>query len=123
MKVKLFIACLILLNFSAKAQKKTIEDRIIDTVFKIKEVKQMSNLIKKESKGKHHLLLFTNGEPSKETPYYWIKVWEDNGVTTVTIFDFFVYPKTFKIEYYDTVNDTAISLEEWRRQNKKQISN
>jgi len=72
--------------------------------------------MKKVTKGKHHLKIGIDGEPTKEQPYYWIKVWEDNGDAFVTIFDFFVYPKPFEIRFYDTIKDTAISLKEWRRQ-------
>lgn len=119
MRTKVFTLFFIILSVTAQAQTDAFEDKALDTIFKLKEVKEMSAYIKKESKGKHRLVLFVNGTPSKETPYYWIKAWEDNGLTEVTVFDFFVYPKPVEIKFYDTIKDTAISLKEWRRQTKK----
>jgi len=123
MKIKLLIVSFIFLSFSVHAQNDSIENKIVDTIFKLKEVKQRASYIKKVTKGKRHLSIFIEGEPSQENPYYWIKVWEDNGSNFVTHFHFFVYPNPFEIKFYDVVTDTAISLEEWRRQMKNQKSN
>ena len=57
----------------------------------------------------------------EETPkqpdqnYYWIKVGEDNGINLVTHFNFYVYPDSMRIMYYDTANDSEVTLEKWRK--------
>jgi hypothetical protein len=45
-----------------------------------------------------------------------VKVWEDNGDSYATHFNFYVYPKTFTIKFFDIEKGTAIGLKEWRKQ-------
>jgi hypothetical protein len=123
MQKKLLIMTFIFSFVSAHAQNKTIENKIIDTIFKLKEVKERARYVEKESKGKRHLGIAIYTAPSKHEPYYWVKAWEDNGSSYVTHFNFYVYPKTFTIKFLDTVKDTAISLKQWRLQSKQQKSN
>lgn len=123
MRQVLLVALLLLHDFHSYAQTDAVEDTVIDTVFKLREVRQMSDLIQKKHKGKHRLLLNIYCVPSKDAPYYCVKVWEDNGGTYVTIFDFFVYPKTLEIRYLDRVKDRVLSLEQWRKQRAKKTSN
>jgi len=119
MKAKFLSILFIVVSFSLKAQNETLEDKIVDTIFRLREVKSMSAKIKRETNGKHHLLVYVDGRPSKEVSYYKIKVWEDNGHTDVTIFEFLVYTNPFEIKYYDSANDSAISLAKWRKRNEK----
>ena len=123
MRKRLLIILVIFLSYTVHAQNSVIEDKIIDTIFKLKEVKQRASYMKKVTNDKRHLSIVINGEPTKEQPYYWIKVWEDNGSSYVTHFNFIVYPNPFEIKYFDAVNDTEISLKEWRRQMKNEKSN
>lgn len=99
-----------------------IEDKILDTIFKLPECRERAAYIEKQTKGKRHLSIIIYERPSKGNIYYWVKAWEDNGMSYATHFNFYVYPKPFGIKYYDTVNDKAISLTEWRQQTKQKGS-
>lgn len=118
------IFCLTLLSIRVQAQNKQKESKILDKIFELKEVRQRAEYIKLASKGERHLSAIIYSKPSKDEPYYWVKVWEDNGDSYVSHFHFFVYPDPFEIKYYNVAEDTAISLEEWRKQlDMKNISN
>ena len=91
-----------------------IEEKIIDTIFKLKEFRQRAAYVEKQTKGKRHLEIVIYRRPSKDIPYYWIKAREYNGMSYATHFNFYVYPKPFTIRFYDSVRDTGISLKEWR---------
>jgi hypothetical protein len=119
MKIKFLIASLFLFCNSAPAQNKALEKKIIDTIFRLKEVRERANYVEKMSKGKNHLGVAIYGTPSKDEPYYWVKAWEDNGAGYVTHFNFYVFPKPFTIKFYDMDNDTIITLKEWRRRIKQ----
>lgn len=94
---------------------KTIEDRIIDTIMKIPEVKEKAKYVEKQSHRERHLSCFIYKKPSKELNYYWIKVAEDNGVNYDAHFNFYVDPKNLAIKYLDIVKDTAIDLKIWQK--------
>lgn len=126
---KLFFTVLIILvSFTSRAQNTkvvsrsqaptVIEEKILDSIFKLQECKERAAYIKHQTKGKQHLAIAIYERPSKEIPYYWVKAWEDNGMNYVTHFNFYVYVKPFKIKYYDTLNDKSISLDEWRHRSK-----
>ena len=96
----------------------TVEDKIIDTIFKLTEVKERAMYIEGKTKGKRHLKVWVVDTPnSPDQKYYWIKVGEDNGTNLVTHFDFYVYPDSMRIMYYDTQNDSELTLNKWRKIN------
>ena len=97
----------------------TLEDKIMDKVLDIPEVKEEAKYVENKSNGKRHLSDVICQRPTKKEPYYQVKVWEDNGVSYATYFIFLVNPKTLSIKYYDTVNDTAVDLAYWRKHRKK----
>jgi len=92
-----------------------IERRIIDTIIKLKEVKERDKYVRDQTDGKRHLQYMISGKPTKTIQYYWVRVMEDNGSAYYTHFNFYVYPKTMTIKYYDTINDEVIDLKTWRR--------
>lgn len=102
----------------ASANISKIEEKILDTIFKLSEVRERANYVEKQTKGKRRLTAVIYESASQDVSYYWVKVWEDNGINYVTHFNFYVYPETFEIKYYDAVTDKAISLPEWRRELK-----
>jgi hypothetical protein len=122
MKMKLLIASLIFLSITSFAQSKATEDKILDTIFRLKEVKERADYVKKASQGKRHLGVVIYTKPSNEAPYYWVKACEDNGISYYTHFNFYVYPKPFAIKFIDTERDIVISLDEWREQAKHKNS-
>lgn len=92
-----------------------IENKIIDTIMKLPEVEKREQYVRKQTNGKRHLQFSILDKPTKEKPYYWVTVMEDNGVTYYTHFNFFVYPKTFLIKYLDNVNGKVVDLKTWRK--------
>ena len=96
-----------------------LENKIIDTIIKLKEVRDRAKYVLDQTKGKRHLQYAIWGKPSSEKPYYWLKVLEDNGDTYYTHFNFYVYPKTMTIKYWDTKNDEVLDLKTWRERGSK----
>lgn len=91
-----------------------LELHIIDKIFNLKQVRNRSNYVEKQTKGKRHLQVIIREKPTKASHYYLVQVIEDNGVTYYTHFNFYVYPKTLKIKYLDTVNDKLIDVSKWK---------
>jgi len=99
--------------------KSSIEDQIIDNILELPEIKERSDYIVKETNGERHLKVWIAATPKETGSYYLIKAGEDNGMSLVTHFDFYVYPETMEIKYYDVITDSQLSLSEWREQNKE----
>ena len=98
------------------------EDEAMDMVMRIPEVKKSCAYFEKKTHGERHLYPLVYGEPDSTHRYYWIAVGEDNGMSFVTHFGFFVYIKTGKIFYYDTLNGAEIDLRTWRKRLAKNNS-
>jgi hypothetical protein len=102
-------------NYGDEREVLDIEDKIIDKIFELPEVKERAAYIIKETKGERYLEIWIAARPDEDIPYYWIKAGEDNGMSLVTHFDFYVYPKTMTVKFYDVVENKVLSLAEWRR--------
>jgi hypothetical protein len=96
-----------------------LEDKIMDTILFLPEVKNRDAYIRKKTNGKRHLATVIYLRPEKERPYYVVKAWEDNGYAFATHFNFYVYPQTMKIKYLDVMHDKAIDLKTWRKHKKR----
>lgn len=99
------------------------EQKVIDNVMNLNEVKDISNYVDSVSKGKSKVFVMIQKYPTKKENYYWVRVAErllnvKEPSFTPTIFHFYVSPKTYEIEYYDTALDKAIELSEWRLRNR-----
>ncbi len=95
-----------------------IEEKIIDTIFKLTEVKKRAKYIEEQTKGKRHLKIWIADTPNlPDQKYYWIKASEDNGANLVTHFNFYVYPNSMRIMYYDAQSDRELTLNKWREIN------
>lgn len=106
---------------AAKPQKVThvqltsTEDKLIDRVLQLPEVKALSEKVAKESNGKRRLTGRISSMPSDDQEYYGISISEDNGEAMATYFEFRIYPDN-SIYYYDVVEDKEWTLKEWRAQ-------
>jgi hypothetical protein len=93
-----------------------VENKIIDTIFKLTEVKERAKYIEEQTKGKRHLKIWVADSPHlPDQKYYWIKVGEDNGTNLVAHFNFYVYPDSMRIMYYDAQSDSELTLNQWRK--------
>ncbi|WP_341902179.1 hypothetical protein [Fluviicola taffensis] len=93
------------------------EDKLIDLVWQLPEVKSLSDKIERESKGKRHLVGRISSTPSDDQEYYGVSVAEDNGEALATYFEFRIYPDN-TMYYYDVVEDQELTLKEWRTRKK-----
>lgn len=91
------------------------EDLVIDKVYSLPEVKERAEYIKKETNGERKLKIWIAARPEETGNYYWVKVGEDNGMSLVTHFDFYVYTDPMEIYYYDVLTDMQLSISEWRK--------
>ena len=92
-----------------------IEEKVLDTIMNLKEVKERATYVIKQTKGRRHLLYTIWQKPTSKAPYYWVKVMEDNGLTYHTHFNFYIYSESFAIKFFDTTNDKLIDLKTWRK--------
>ena len=93
-----------------------IDGKIIDTIFKLEEVKEKAKYIEGETKGERHLnIWFADTANLPDHKFYWIKVGEDNGTNLVTHFNFHVYPNSMRIMFLNVINNKEITLKEWRK--------
>jgi hypothetical protein len=98
----------------------SLEEKIIDTIFKLSEVKERAKYIEQQTKGKRRLHIWIEDTPqSSGQKYYWVKAGEDNGTALVTHFNFYVYPDSMRIMYYDITKDKEFTLSQWRKMNRQ----
>jgi hypothetical protein len=90
----------------------------MDAVAALPEVQQWGIFLEQQTQGERHMKFWAWGAPKPDAPYYWIKVGEDNGMSLVAQFNFFVYPESGRIMYYDVVEGEPITLEAWRAKEK-----
>ena len=93
------------------------DDKIYDLISALPEVKERAKHIEYVTKGKYHLRIEITERP-KDTngKYYWVQAGMVNDIRFEVHFNFLVYTKNFEIKYYDTVKDTIISLDTWRKE-------
>lgn len=93
-----------------------VESIAMDTIWSLKEVQSRNENIKLSSNGKRSLSILLYKKPEElDIEAYWIKVVEDNNVSYVTHFNFYVYQNSFNITYLNIIDDREISLGEWRK--------
>lgn len=96
------------------------EVQVLDCISGLAEVQQLSAEIKQLSKGKRYLSLLIDRKPTKDNPYYLMKVTEDDGTSYVTRHTFLVDAQTLAVKYQDPVNNTTLDLSAWRQRNAAQ---
>jgi len=123
--IKIILLAVILPVSALNAQTSTIGQPVekhritksyaIDTILGLPEIREDDAYIRKATKGKRHLLGMIYSRPDSQRPYYWVAIVEDNGMSFVPHFFFYVFLNGRKIKYYDIVKDTAVDLSVWRR--------
>ncbi len=103
-------------NADSSINKDEAEVKMINAIFKLTEVKERAKYIEEQTNGKRHLKIWVGSRPHMpDQKYYWIKAGEDNGSNLVTHFNFYVYPDSMRIMYYNTESDSEIPLNKWRK--------
>lgn len=80
---------------------------ISDSVF-ISRINALS-MVKSQEKKIGTLDYVVKNIPTKENPYYIIQVGKSNNNRLEIFYNFYCYPKTGELKYYDTLKDTLIS--------------
>lgn len=93
---------------------KNKDDIAIDQIMALPEIKQKNIEVETNSKGKRHLSGYVVNLPTSKDPYYWVDIAEDNGDSYVTYYTFAVDNRDLDIKYYDPLQDSLISIEQWR---------
>jgi hypothetical protein len=109
----LFIAVL------SVAGQQGIEDRVLDRIKHLPEVKERAEYVKVHSNNERHLQYTIFQKPTKQNKYYWVKVLEDNGEMYHAQFNFYVNGKTLAIKYFDPQLDTVIDYKVWKKMRQK----
>ena len=90
-------------------------DKVMGLVGKLQEVRELERDYK--VKGRKAIVLMQS--PKMDTPYFWIQV----GFSTVyrfePIYNFYVSPKNGSVFFYDTMTDSIIKIEDWRKNVQK----
>ena len=90
----------------------TIEiDTVLDIVSGLDEV---ANLEKRLNiNGNKSIIILET--PNTNFEYFLVQVGNSNGERFEPIYNFYITPKSHFIYFFDTLNDTIISLEDWRK--------
>jgi len=93
------------------------DNKIYELILALPEVKERANHIEEVTKGTAHLRVEITERPKDNNgKYYYVQAGMINELRFEPQFNFLVYTKNFEIKYYDTVNDTIISLYTWRKE-------
>ena len=84
-------------------------------MIRLPEIREANAYMRRVTHGKRHLFSMLYGDPDQEHPYYWVVVGEDNGMSFVTHFTFYVYTNGRKIMYHDSFSDSTVDLKVWQR--------
>jgi hypothetical protein len=107
------------LGQSAPQRHAVTKDEAIYMVMRLPEVRASKAYMLTHGKDRRKLFPMIYREPTKEKPYWWVAVGEDNGMSFVTHYGFLVYIKSGKLFYVDTLNGTHIDLDTWRKNGRK----
>jgi hypothetical protein len=109
--ILLFISC----NCYSQITLEQKEDKAMRAVEALPEVKKLINSWKDTSS---HITLMIEEYPSLSFKYFWVKVGFSDQYIFTTIYHFLVQPQTYKVFYYSIVDDTILTLAQWRNQKK-----
>jgi len=99
-------------NVSIATADSVIEvDSVLNIISKLNEVVNLEKRYK-ISGGKTIML---SEYPNNNFNYFWVQVGISNEIRFETIYNFYLTPKNHFVFFYDTENDTIISLEDWRK--------
>ena len=89
---------------------------LMDTIFRLPEVQDIHKKISKSSRGAHGVSMQVSQEFNGNSSYYCLRVGDNSREDRYyNIFIFLIDKKTKEIKAYDTVLDSIMSLEDWRR--------
>lgn len=90
------------------------EDTLYNIVGRIEEVKGLIKKINSKSSNEK-VSIIINKRPDRTFLYYWLQVGVDDGSRFQPVYNFYIIKRNLEIKYYDTSDDSIVSLKEWRR--------
>ena len=97
----------------------TVEDRVIDRVYNLPEVRAKDSFIDSITKHKNGISLIIFKYPTKINPYYWVQAGYDNKLRFEPYYNFYVYKENLEVKFYDTITGDILTLEQWRNKIRK----
>ncbi len=94
-------------------QNQNREDTLYNIVEKIIEVKNLVGKINAKSSNQK-VSIIINKEADKEFLYYLLQVGVDDELRFQPLYNFYIKKESMEVSYYNTINDSIISLKEWR---------
>jgi hypothetical protein len=85
--------------------------KVMGLVGKLQEVRELERDYK--VKGRKAIVLMQS--PNMDTPYFWIQVGFSTSYRFEPIYNFYVSPKKGSVFFYDTMTDSIIRIEDWRK--------
>ena len=85
--------------------------KVMGLVGKLQEVRELERDYK--VKGRKVIVLLQS--PNMDTPYFWIQVGFSTSYRFEPIYNFYVSPKKGSVFFYDTMTDSIIRIEDWRK--------
>ena len=68
------------------------------------------NFLERQERKTGNLEYIVRDMPTQEKPYYIIQVGKSNNYRFEVFYNFYCYPKSGKIKFYDTIRDTLIDV-------------
>ncbi|MFK7905868.1 MAG: hypothetical protein AB8B69_12115 [Chitinophagales bacterium] len=88
---------------------------LLDQIWDLQKIKDRAEYVKKETNGERALKLRILEQPNEISPFYWIKVGEDNGMNFVSHFQFAIKPQTKEVFYFDEISGEKVPIEVWAK--------
>ena len=105
--------------FSKNIKPENEDDTIYAMIYALPEVKEQAKSIEEESKSNGHLRIEITERPKEnDGKYYWVQTGVIDDFRFTPFSNFIVSPTNFEIKYYNTITDSIITLESWRRKIK-----
>lgn len=101
-----------------QVEKDTIEDRIVDQLFFLPEIKAKNRFINSITQHKHGITFVTLKKPTAESDYYWMQAGYNGALRFEPYYNFYVYYPKMRILIFDPATNTPYTLSEWRKRNR-----
>lgn len=90
------------------------EDTLYSLIGTIDEVKKLIKKTNSKSSNQKVSIIISK-KPDSGFAYYWMQVGIDDATRFQPVYNFYIDPKSYAMHYYDTANDSIITLVQWRK--------
>jgi len=86
------------------------DDKVINKILSIREVKQQSRYIDTISGHKHGIFVVILKRPKNSADYYWVQAGYNNEMRFEPYFNFYVYCPKMTVKFLDPISNKVYSL-------------